>query len=104
MNMVFSFALKGAGDTRFTTLAALALAWPVMVLPTWAAWYYNWGLLWAWTFISAYVIVLALTFLVRFRRGRWKSMRVIEAVPAEQKKEAPAVVPAVAPGQEPVAI
>jgi MATE family multidrug resistance protein len=104
MNMVFSFALKGAGDTRFTTLAALALAWPVMVLPTWAAWYYNWGLLWAWTFISAYVIILALTFLVRFRRGRWKSMRVIEAVPAEQKKEAPAVVPAVAPGHEPVSI
>lgn len=79
MNLVFSFALKGAGDTRFTTLATLVLAWPLMVLPTCAAWYYGWGLLWSWVFISGYVIALALTFMVRFWRGRWKSMRVIES-------------------------
>jgi MATE family multidrug resistance protein len=78
MNLVFSFALRGAGDTRFVTAVALLLAWPLMVLPTWAAWYYGWGLYWAWTFASAYIIALGVTFLLRFRAGKWKSMRVIE--------------------------
>jgi multidrug resistance protein, MATE family len=81
MNIVFSFALRGAGDTRFVTAMMLALAWPIMVLPTWGAWYYGWGLYWAWGFASAYVIALGFTFLCRFRAGRWKAMRVIESAP-----------------------
>src|SRR5205807_1688935 len=52
MNMVFSFALRGAGDTRFVTVIAFALAWPLMVLPTWAAWYFGWGIYTAWSFAS----------------------------------------------------
>ena len=78
MNLIFSFALRGAGDTRFVTAVSLLLAWPIMVLPAWASWYYGWGLYWAWTFASAYVIALAFVFLARFRSGKWKSMRVIE--------------------------
>jgi MATE family multidrug resistance protein len=81
MTAVFSFALKGAGDTRFVSLAAIVLSWPLMVVPTWAAWRYDWGLWWAWTFASTYVIALALTFLVRFSMGRWRTMRVIEKAP-----------------------
>ncbi|MEK6556227.1 MAG: MATE family efflux transporter, partial [Bdellovibrionota bacterium] len=34
MNLVFSFALKGAGDTRYVTAVALALPWPLMIIPT----------------------------------------------------------------------
>jgi MATE family multidrug resistance protein len=78
MNLIFSFALKGAGDTRFVTAVLLLLSWPMMVLPTWLAERYGWGLLWAWGFASAYIIALALVFLARFRGGRWKAMRVIE--------------------------
>ena len=29
MNLIFSFALKGAGDTRFVSLVALMLPWPI---------------------------------------------------------------------------
>jgi len=78
MNLVFSFALKGAGDTRFVTAVMLLLSWPMMVLPTWLAQRYSWGVLWAWAFASAYIIAVALIFLARFRGGRWKTMRVIE--------------------------
>jgi MATE family multidrug resistance protein len=78
MNIVFGFALRGAGDTRFVSLMVVALAWPIMVAPTWATWYYGWGLYWAWGFASAYIMALGLTFLLRFRAGKWKSMRVIE--------------------------
>ena len=78
INLVFCFALRGAGDTRFVTLVAMCLAWPIMVLPTWAALEFGWGLYWAWTFASAYIVALGCTFWIRFRMGKWKTMRVIE--------------------------
>jgi MATE family multidrug resistance protein len=84
LNLVLSFALRGAGDTRFVMNASLALAWPVMVLPSWAAWYFGWGMYWAWAFASVYIILLSLVFLARFRQGRWRGMRVIEHAPEAQ--------------------
>src|SRR5207244_313298 len=54
MNLIFSCALKGAGDTRFVTAMMLILSWPMMVLPTWLAQRQGWGILWAWAFASAY--------------------------------------------------
>jgi MATE family multidrug resistance protein len=77
-NLVFSCALRGAGDTRFVTIVSLTASWLVLVLPTWAACRYGWGLLWAWTFVSAYVILLTLVYYARFQQGAWRSMRVIE--------------------------
>jgi MATE family multidrug resistance protein len=79
---VLSAALRGAGDTRFVTAAALGLSWVVMVVPCWVAWECGWGLYWSWAFASLYVILLSLTVLARFRQGRWQSLRVIEAVGA----------------------
>jgi MATE family multidrug resistance protein len=91
VNLVFSFALRGAGDTRFVTAVALGLAFAIMVAPTWLAWKYNWGLNWAWAFASAYVIALATTFFFRFRHGAWKSMRVIEPMADEPLAEEVAI-------------
>lgn len=78
INLIFSFALRGAGDTRFVTVVALTLAWPVMILPTWAAWKYDWGLYPAWLSATLYIVLLAGVFFLRFRQGKWRSMRVIE--------------------------
>lgn len=82
MSLIFSFALRGAGDTRFVTAVSLLLAWPIMVLPTWLACIQGWGLYWCWAFASAYIIALGFTFLLRFLAGKWKAMRVIENVMA----------------------
>jgi MATE family multidrug resistance protein len=81
-NLIFSFALRGAGDTRFVTLAALGPAWLVMVVPSYLAYVFNWGLYWAWTFASAYIFLLAVIFIARFMYGKWKTMRVIEPAAA----------------------
>ena len=77
-----SLGLLAVAGILWLGVAALVLAWPVMVLPSWAAWYYGWGMYWAWAFASLYVILLSLTVLARFRQGRWQSVRVIEAVGA----------------------
>ena len=78
VNLVVSFALRGAGDTRFTAMAAFALAWPTMVLPTWAVVKLGGGVTTAWAFATLYVCLLAGLFVARFMQGKWRSMRVIE--------------------------
>lgn len=78
MNLVFSFALKGAGDTRFVTLVALTLPWPIMILPTWFFKDGSTGVYWAWVFASIYIIIQSYVFLKRFKGGAWKSMSVIQ--------------------------
>jgi MATE family multidrug resistance protein len=80
-NLTFSFALRGAGDTRFVSLMTFALAWPIMVVPTYLVVRDGGTLYWAWGFATAYIMAMAVCFYLRFRSGRWKSMRVIEAAP-----------------------
>ncbi len=78
MNLIFSFALRGAGDTYYVSLLGLCLAWPCLVIPSWAAWHYNLGMFFAWGAAATFIILLALAFLWRFLGGKWRSMRVIE--------------------------
>jgi MATE family multidrug resistance protein len=78
VNVTFSFALRGAGDTRFVSLLTFALAWPIMVIPTFLVVRSGGNIYWAWGFATAYIIAMAGCFALRFRSGRWKMMRVIE--------------------------
>jgi MATE family, multidrug efflux pump len=90
-NLIFSFALRGAGDTRFVSLLATVVPWPVAVLPTYLLVSVSGPLEWAWVSVTAYILVLAVCFYLRFRQGKWKAMRVIEPAVIE---EAAAPVPA----------
>jgi MATE family multidrug resistance protein len=77
MNLVFSFSLKGAGDTRFVTLVALLIPWPLMVIPTWLIRDWPDAVYWAWGAATVFIICQALVFWRRFVGGKWKSMSVI---------------------------
>ncbi len=81
VNLTFAFALRGAGDTRFVSLLTFALAWPILVLPTWVVVSVGASLYWAWGFATAYILAMAVCFALRFRTGKWKAMRVIEGAP-----------------------
>lgn len=83
VNVTFSFSLRGAGDTRFVTLVTFALAWPIMVVPTILVVRAGGSIYWAWAFATAHIFAMAVCFWLRFRSGKWKSMRVIEAAPAD---------------------
>jgi multidrug resistance protein, MATE family len=78
VNLTFSFALRGAGDTRFVSLLTFILAWPIMVAPTFVVVQRDGSLYWAWGFATAYILAMAVCFYLRFRTGKWKTMRVIE--------------------------
>lgn len=78
VNVTFAFALRGAGDTKYVSKLTFALAWPIMVLPTWFIVRAGGSLYWAWIAASLYIAAMAVCFWLRFRSGKWKSMRVIE--------------------------
>ena len=78
MNLNFSFALKGAGDTRFVSLIALTIPWPLMVIPTWFMKDWNGAVYWAWGAATIFGITQALIFWRRFVGGKWKTMSVIQ--------------------------
>ncbi|MEN6404799.1 MAG: MATE family efflux transporter, partial [Armatimonadia bacterium] len=82
-NLIFSAALKGAGDTLFVMIMSTGLSMSLMVVPTWLICHDGKGSIWAaWLALTAYICVLALCFVWRFLRGRWKTMRVTEVTHA----------------------
>jgi MATE family multidrug resistance protein len=82
-NLVFSHALKGAGDTRFVMWYSSAMAWGLLVPVQWLLVnVLGRGVLHAWAWLTVFVWILAAGYYLRFRQGHWKSIEVIEAQPA----------------------
>ncbi|MBW2619121.1 MAG: MATE family efflux transporter [Deltaproteobacteria bacterium] len=80
--IIYSGAIKGAGDTRFVMWSMGACALVVMVLPVFIGIeYLGFGLYGAWVCITIYITIYALVMWLRFRQGKWKKMQVIEARP-----------------------
>jgi len=78
-NVIFSAAIKGAGDTAFVMKALGSLAIFLAGIPIYlAVRVFNFGFFTGWTIFVVYVISLALVFFLRYRSGKWKKMRVIE--------------------------
>lgn len=77
--IIYSAALKGAGDTRFVMMMIAVLSGLCLVLPMYlAVEVFKAGFYTAASIGTLYVGVLALAFYLRYKTGKWKSMRVIE--------------------------
>jgi multidrug resistance protein, MATE family len=83
LNVVCAAALRGAGDTAFAMWSSTFFAVFAMLLPTYVfCTMFGAGIYTAWIAASAYVFCVGILLFLRFRAGRWKSLRVIEAGPA----------------------
>ena len=80
MYLNVSFALKGAGDTRFVSLIALTVPWPLMVLPAFLLKDFDNAIMWSWICAAVYSFVITSVLVHRFRGGKWKKMSVIRVV------------------------
>ncbi len=79
LNLVFSGALKGAGDTRFIMWTIGSLSLGVMIIPVYAAVeILGAGVYTVWILATVYICGLGVAFLLRYLHGDWKRMRVIE--------------------------
>ena len=81
LNIIFAAAIKGAGDTRFVMVTNIALSWFILLVPSYlAVSVFKSGIYSMWTAVSAYIVILGIVFLLRFLKGKWKTMRVIEEI------------------------
>lgn len=79
---IFIGVLKGAGDTRFIMWSIGIATLVVMILPlTIGIRFLEWGIHACWAILTLYVLSLCLVSFLRYRQGRWKTLRVIEKVP-----------------------
>lgn len=78
--IIFSGALKGAGDTVFAMWAQVALAWFFFVPPVYIiTQVLGMGVLAAWCWGLVYVMLLGIAFWLRFRHGRWRLISLVES-------------------------
>jgi MATE family multidrug resistance protein len=78
-NIIFSSAIKGAGDTRFVMWMILSLSAGVLVVPSLVAiTWFNATVYACWAIASVYIMALGVAFFLRYRHGKWAAMRVIE--------------------------
>jgi len=77
MQMAYSSALQGAGDTRFPMLTLALSAWLVFVpLAMFFAYTMQWGVVGGWLGGVFHFTVVAIILTVRYRRGKWKGMAI----------------------------
>ena len=86
MNIIFCSAIKGAGDTRFVSYMMIILSLFVLIAPTYLAIaVFEYGLMVSWLIATIYIILIGVTFYLRFLGGKWKTMRVIEQTPQTKR-------------------
>jgi MATE family multidrug resistance protein len=83
--IVFASALRGAGDTFWPGVLTVVLSWALIVGGGWALVEFAPGLgpLGPWIGASAYIVALGVLLGVRWQRGAWRSIQVLET-PAEE--------------------
>lgn len=70
-------ALRGAGDTRFTMVVGLSYAWFLFVpLAYLFGHVLGGGVVGAWMGATIYIIIYGITVFIRFRRGKWESIKI----------------------------
>lgn len=94
-DLVVSGALKGAGDTRFVMWYSLVLAWGFFVAGLAVIGrVFHGGLYPCWGWATLYIHVMAVGYLVRFWRGRWKNIDLLG------RREIEPLPPPARPGEE----
>lgn len=78
MAIVFGSAIRGAGETRFSMIFTVTASWCLMVLPTLWAISNSKGIYFCWMAATIFIVILGIGFLLRYRQGKWKTMKVIE--------------------------
>jgi len=76
MCFVLSGSLRGAGDTNVTFAINAVSLWCLRILPAWLLTFYVTNSIWIYLVAMIESVVRAVILLIRFRSGRWKSIKV----------------------------
>jgi MATE family multidrug resistance protein len=80
IGIVYTGALRGAGDTVWPGVLTAIYSWVFIVGGGWVAirWFPETESIGPWIAAAIYIILYGVTMLVRFERGRWRSIRILE--------------------------
>lgn len=76
--LVYSNAVRGAGDTRYIMYLAIVLAWGFFAIPCIIMRIMGCSVWWLWSCLTLYVLLFGWFCYKRYRSGKWTKMRVIE--------------------------
>lgn len=77
--IVYSGAIKGAGDTKFIMWGIGLLGVLLLILPTYfAITRFGVGIWGSWIILSLYIVALGLLVYLRYRQGKWREIVVLE--------------------------
>ena len=79
--IIYSHAIRGAGDTRFAMLAGLLLSWLTLAAPAWVLQRFSPIAMPLWYVLVGHIMLAGMIFGWRYRQGAWTRMRVVEEVP-----------------------
>ncbi|MBN1500616.1 MAG: MATE family efflux transporter [Spirochaetes bacterium] len=77
-NLVFSGALRGAGDTFWTMLISVSFHWMLVAETVILVKFFHADPAVTWTFFVFSIPFMALAFYIRFWTGRWKKIKIID--------------------------
>ena len=80
LGIVYTGALRGAGDTVWPGVITAVYSWVFIVGGGWIAVTYfpQTGSIGPWIAAAIYVIIIGITMAIRFERGGWRSIKLIE--------------------------
>jgi MATE family multidrug resistance protein len=82
--IVFGHAIRGAGDTRFSLVASMVVAWGTLALPAWLAIRFGASVWTLWTVLVIHVGLAGAVFGARYAAGHWQFMQVIDRPPSAE--------------------
>ncbi len=79
LGIVYTGALRGAGDTVWPGVVTAIFSWVFIVGGGWVAVEYfpNTGSIGPWVAAATYVIIIGITMAIRFERGKWRSIDLL---------------------------
>ncbi|MFN4227577.1 MAG: MATE family efflux transporter [Candidatus Ratteibacteria bacterium] len=79
MNVIFLSGLRGAGDTKFIMLVFALSSIFIFLIPLYICTFIlNYGIFVSWSIGTLYVILIGFIFFIRFHKGNWKKIKLIE--------------------------
>ena len=76
--IVYSNAIRAAGDTLFSMLAGTSMAVLMQAVPAVVLGYFKVNVWIIWVCLVIYIMTAGTVFYLRYRGGKWTSMKVIE--------------------------
>lgn len=100
LGLVYSGALRGAGDTIWPGVVTIIYSWLFIVLGGWtlAVTMPQLESLGPWIGAAAYIIIYGITMAIRFESGRWKSIKLLRDDPQSVLEQEAAVSAPIIPG------